>query len=304
MKKDEVLARFKDDLRKSSDHTRRSRLHYAELFLDFAGDPPWSRTAVTKFLDQAAEEYAPGTQRLLYSIVRRVFDAARAVAEEDRQRMLAAADPDDPASVRKILQVLATPLPAWPMGKRDAPRVGDEDIRAPALEFDEGKAMVELAVSGQLTEAESAFLAVASTYGARPEELLRISPEHLDWDQERIFIDTCKGGVKRWHSIPEQIAPHLGNYGFAKEYSPFRLHQMYLGIEKRAGVKHRERAGFHSFRRTLDTWLMDRLGEAKTKVFLRWKLKSSPEMPLRYYTAEQATIDAEVFEVLPFLPFW
>lgn len=307
MDKSEILTRFESDLWRSSASVRKARLFYARLFLDFAGDSaePWNKSTVINFLKWIErQEYSKGTCRQIYSITRRVFDAARAVADEGRQRAISSVDPDDPGAVRGILQALATPLPSWPMGKRDAPRVGSEDVEAPALSPEEVEAMIALAHDGQLSPSEAGFLAVATTFGPRREELLRIRPEHLNWKERTIYIDTCKGGEPRFHAIPSEIEQPLRAYGFGGTYSLFKLSRMYLTVEQRAGILHRPGAGFHSIRRRLDTCLIDRLGEVKTKVFLRWKLKASSEMPRRYYTAEQAKIDAEVFEVHPFLYRW
>lgn len=302
--KDAVLKRFEEELSRSAPAVRRQRVAYAHMYLEHA-DPsaPWSRTAVQKFLNWIERQgYAGTTQALIYSVVRRLFDAARVVAEEERQQALTTVDPQDPAAVREILLALATPLPIWPMGKRDGPKSGS--VMAPALTKEEVGLMVTLAIRNELADHEAAYLAVATTYGPRREELSRLNPESVDWKKGTIFIDTCKGGVAREHQIPPQIAAHLKKYDFSTYYSPFNMSRLYISIEARAGVEHREGAGFHSLRRLLDTALVDKLGTAKAATFLRWKTKASSEMALRYYTAEADRVDAQVFAKHPLLPLW
>lgn len=304
MNREAVLKRFEEELSRSAPTVRKQRVAYARMFLDHADHTsPWSRDAVQKFLNWIERQgYSPTTQSNIYSVVRCLFNAARIVAEEERQQTLAAVDPQDPAAVSEVLLALATPLPIWPMGKRDGPKTGN--VLAPALTREEVGQMVALAIRNELADHEAAYLAVATTYAPRREELSRLNPESVDWKKGTIFIDTCKGGVAREHKIPPQIAAYLKKYNFSTYYSPFNMSRMYVSIEARAGVEHREGAGWHCVRRVLDTELVDKLGTAKAKTFLRWKTKASSEMALRYYTAEFEKVDAKVFAKHPLLPLW
>jgi len=267
----EILTGFTDELWQSSPHTISSRVFYARKWLDFASRPPekWDRALVIRFLKRLeAEGYAKGTQRNIFQIVKRVFD---------------------------VVQV------TWPMGKRGAPKVQASDVIKSALELDEIRAMVEVAKAGHLQADHSCFLALSTTYGLRREELVRVRGEHIDYEMERIWVDTCKGGVQRYHLIPREIVPYLRSHDFSRAYSLFDMSRLYGEIEKAAGLPHRDGAGFHAIRRPLDTILVQ-WDYIRCKIFLRWKLTG--DMALAYVTLDPLKVDREVFEVHPFLPFW
>lgn len=267
----EILKRFEEDLWQSSPHTVSSRHFYAKMWLDFASQPPekWDRSLVIRFLKRLDDEgYAKGTQRNIFQIVKRVFDAA---------------------------------LVPWPMGKRGAPRVQTSDVVKPALELDEIRTMVEVAKAGKLEADQACFLAKSTTYGLRREELVRVRGEHIDYEMERIWVDTCKGGVQRYHLIPGEIVPYLRSHDYSRAYSLFDMSRIYREIEAKAGLPHRDGAGFHAIRRSLDTILVQ-WDYIRCKIFLRWKLTG--DMALAYVTLDPLKVDREVFEVHPFLPFW
>jgi len=302
---DKILKRFEDDLYQSSPRTARARVTDAQRFLAFAGPPPWNRQTVIRYIRHLEkQDYAPGTIRLEYSIVKRVFDAAKAIHEEDQRAFIFSVDPNNPSAVAEIIKALSAPPPTWDMGKRGAPKVAAKDVVAPALTAEEIQTMVETAKAGRLEDDEVAFLAVSTTYGLRREEMVRIEPEHFDWGEKTIYILTCKGGDERLHLIPEEIIPWLAGHDFSKRYSLFALSKMYRQIEAKSGIGHREGAGWHSPRRQLDTMLMDILPMPQVKTFLRWKTRSSSEMPMRYYSAGLERLERAVFSVHPFVPFW
>jgi len=303
--RDKILARFVDDLWQSSERTRRSRAAVARRFLDFAGDPPWNRRTVIRFLKHLEKQgYAPMTRRTAYSVVKRVFDAAGLVIEDERSRLISSVDPGDPTAMAQLVKALAIQRPTWDMGKRAAPRVDAKDIVAPALEVEEIRAMVDSAREGKLGTDEAAFLALAVTFGLRREELCRIAPEHIDFSQKTVHILTCKGGDERTHLIPEQILPWLMEHDFSKVYGLWDLWRVYRQIEDKSGVAHRENAGWHSIRRPLDTLLREILPEPMVKSFMRWRMASSSDMTLRYYSKDTREVDLAVYKVHPFLQFF
>lgn len=303
--RDRILARFVEDLRAASDHTRDSRRYYAVKFLDFAGDPPWDRGTVLAFDEELRREgYSPGTRRTIYSITKRVFDAAKAVHEKERRDLLASVNPQDPSAAAEMIEALATEAPSWPMGKRDTPVVESRDVVKPALEMEEMAAMIATAREGRLKADEAAFLALSSTYGMRREELARVRPQDLNWEEETVWVDTIKRGEKREHLIPEEIVPYLAAHDFSRKYEVYQLSHMWRVIEYKAGVDHEDGAGWHSPRRLLDTTLLDLLPVPTVKHFFRWKMGTSSEMPLLYFSKKAAEVDREVFAVHPFLPFW
>jgi len=269
--REEILKRFEEDLWQSSDHTLASRLAYARKFLDFAGRSPeeWDRSLVIRFMKKLDKEgYSKGTQRLIYTITKRVFDAAGV---------------------------------PWLMGKRGAPKVQPSDVLKPTLELEQVSIMVDAAKKGKLASDETAFLALSTTLGLRREELVRIGKEHIDYEAGRIYVLTCKGGIERHQLLAPEIIPYLKGHDFTKPYSLATMSKIYRSIELKAGIEHQDTAGWHSFRRALDTVLVQ-WNYIYCKIFLRWKLTG--DMALAYVTLDPLKVDEEVFKHHPFLPFW
>lgn len=307
----EIAKHFVEELEQSSEHVKRDRLYYCRMFLDFAGDRPfseWNKGLVKSFQRQL-EGYQPTTQRKIYGIVKRVFDAAKAVHEAERTRLLSEVNPDDPTAVAEILKAMSLPGPTWDLGKRAAPRVQSADMERPSLSEEEIGAMVAAAKQGLLKPQEAAFLALASVYGLRRGELASIRPEHINYQKKTLFVLTEKGGEQREQLLADEIIPYLEEYGFRESPSPFQMSSIYLGIEHRASLEHRYNGGWHRFRRVLDTSLVDACqgigqvpGELYAHFFLRWRLSSS--MVERYYTKSPLEIDRRVLDVHPVVPLW
>lgn len=303
MDKAEILDRFCDRLRSSSEHVVKHRRFYAEKFLDFAEEPPWTEATVLGFVKQLESEgYSRGSQRTIYGVVKAVFDAAKSVAEEEKTRLISAVDPSNSTAVAQVLKLLATPPLEWPMPKRSAPTVRDEDVVAPAASVEDIARMIAAAREGRLEPVETALVALSTTFGMRREELALVRPE--DIGDGTIFINTVKGGTARIHHIPEEIMPFVTQYPFNRDYSLFQLSSMYHQIEYKSGVEYHPGTGWHAIRRQLDTRLSDYLPLPAVRLFLRWKIKGSPDMAVRYYSKELEENDREVFAVHPFLPLW
>lgn len=271
MQKAEILSRFEEELWQSSEHTKKSRMYYAEKFTKFAGDSDgWDKTTVIRFMKKLEKEgYSKGSQRQVYQIVKRVFDAAGIT---------------------------------WPMGKRAAPKVQPSDIVKPSVSSSVVETMVTAAKEGKLLPDEAAFLALSTTYGLRREEMIRIGSEHIDYENERIYITTCKGGTERYQLIPQEIVPYLQAHDWDKLYSLTGLTIMYGNIEKKCGIVHTDGSGWHAIRRSLDTNLIQ-WNYIYTKMFLRWRL--SGDMAIAYVTLDPLKVDRTVFEQAhPFLKFW
>lgn len=308
MDKSIIRSQFLSELSESSDHTRQVRKYYCDKFLDFAGDKPfseWNKSLVNAFLTQLrAEGYSPGTVRLWYGVVKRVFDAARAVHESERARLISEVNPADPAAVASVLQAMSLPGPNWDFGKRSAPRVEAQDVVKPASTLEQLSAMVAAAKKGVLSVPERAYLAVSSIYGLRREELSLIRPEHIDWGKQTIFVTTSKGGERRNQLLCEEIIPYLAEYRFPEVLTLFQMSAMYQRIAFKAGVELPYLSGWHSPRRFLDTALRDLCGELETKIFLRWRISASSEMVERYYSRDPLLIDAQVLAVHPVVALW
>lgn len=312
MDKSKIATRFEEELSNSSDHVKKSRLFYCKMFLDFAPEDfsQWNKGLVNNFLKRLrGEGYSPGSTRNIYSITKRVFDAAKAVHESERTRLISEVNPSDSSAVAEILKAISLPGPSWDMGKRGAPRVESSDVVKPSLTLEEIGAMVEAVKHGLLEPPEVAYLALASVYGLRREELVRIRPEHIDYKKKTIFVLTAKGGEQRSQLLCDEVIPHLKAYDFQDTPSLFEMSKMYWRIEHKAGLVHKDGGGWHQFRRALDTELVDECnrlnqapGELYAHFFLRWRLSSS--MVEHYYSRSPLEIDARVLSVHPVVALW
>lgn len=306
MDKEAIIEYFLEDLSRSSEQTRNSRIFYCKKFLQFAGNKPfteWNKTLVNDFVTSLEDEgYAPLTIRNIIGIVKRVFDAAKAVHEAERTRLISSVNPKDQSAVAEILQALSLPSPQWDMGKRAMPR--GVAIDRPVLALDEIKQMVTAARDDSLELPQVFYLSLASIYGLRREELLRVRREDLDFNQKTIFVHTVKGGEQRPQLLADEIIPYLKEYSFDIAYSPFMMSFMFDKICAKSGVEDRDGGGWHCFRRALDTTLRDLCGALPTKMFMRWRLSSSPEMVDRYYSKDPLENDAFVLSKHPVVEFW
>ena len=311
MDKKEIAHRFLEELSNSSEHVRKSRLYYCNMFLDFAPEnfSDWNKALVNKFLRHLeVEGYAPGSRRNVYGIVKRAFDAARAVHEAERTRLISEVNPSDTSAVAEILKAMSLPGPTWDMGKRAAPKVESKDVVKPAATLEEIGAMAGAAKRGALNEMEVAFLVMASVYGLRLGELIRIRPEHINYRKKTLFVLTEKGGEQRDQRLADELIPLLKACDW-KGCSPYQASQMFWQIEYKAGLLHKEGGGWHEMRRLLDTELVNACnglehvpGELYAHFFLRWRLSGS--MVEHYYSRSPLEIDARVLSVHPVLPLW
>lgn len=294
----EILDHFVADLSQSSEHTQRSRAFYAGKFLQFAGDRPfseWNKTLVNDFLRELEEEgYAPGTIHNVYSIVKRVFDSAKAVHKAERARLISGTNANNPGAVAEILKAISLPGPSWDVGKRAAPKVSSGAVVKPAATLEEMQTVIAAAKGGVLTPGETAYLALSSVYGLRREELCRVREEHLNFQKNTIYVLTVKGGEQRHQLLCDEVIPYLKAYRFQEEYSPYNMWAIYQRIWAKAGIRPRDGSGWHSPRRYLDTTLVNVFGELYAHIFLRWKLSSSSRMTERYYSQDPLQIDEEI----------
>jgi len=248
------------------------------------------------------EGYSPGTVRWVYAIVKRVFDAAKAVHEAERTKLISKTDPKDPGAVAQLIKAISLPGPNWDLGKRSAPRVEAEDVVKPVASFEELRMMTT--ARDELTAQERAYLALSSIYGLRREELVRVRPKHFNFKEKTIYVMTCKGGERRNQLLCNEVMPYLRDYDFQAEYSLFQMSAMYHRICAKSGFRAKDGSGWHSPRRYLDTVLRDLCGELETKIFLRWRISASSEMVERYYSRSPLEIDEAVLRVHPIVPLW
>lgn len=307
MDKAEILNRFLEELDHSSPETIRTRKFWAEKFLRFAPSDftKWNKSLVYSFEQKLRDErYAGLTVRTAFGIVKRVFDAARAVHEAERTRLISEVDPNNSSAVAEILQAMQIPGPQWDLGKRAMPRVEISEITKPVLSFDEIEKMVATARDSKLALPEICYLALNSIYGLRRGELCAIRKEHFNFSDNTLFVMTEKGGERRKQLLAEPIIPYLKEYDFGVDYSPFIMTCLFKKICSKSQVEKRDGMGWHALRRALDTILISQFGELKTHVFLRWRLSSSSQMELRYFSADPLQIDDEVLARHPIARLW
>jgi integrase len=305
--KAEIMERFRAELSGSSQHTQKDRAFYAQKFLEFAGDRPfeeWNKRMVNDFLERLKDEgYAPGTIRKIYSIVKRVFDAAKSVYEADKYKLISSVNPNDPGALAQVLKAMALPGPTWDLGKRSAPRVNSRDTVKPTVTLEQIRAMVEAAKD--LGDGYTPYLCLSSIYGLRRAELCRVRREHIDFEGRTIYILTAKGGEQRYQLLCEEAVPYLIECNFPP-LSLFQMSSIYHRICAKAGIALEEGTGWHAPRRFLDTELVKLFGELPTHIFLRWKLSSSSQMVERYFSAggDPIEIDKMVLKDHPVVPLW
>lgn len=202
----------------------------------------------------------------------------------------------------------------WPFTADDTPYPEDE-AHAPALQPEQVEQLIKARV--KLSRAERFFLAVATTWVVRREELSRIKKR--DYDSETFIIHTAKHGRKVRHLIPDCLKPIFADYR-PKELSPGALTLMYKRIVSKAGLQHERGAGFHSIRRTLTTMLAARLPQnsldpALIADYAGWSRKSlgiffgGAAMVGIYRRPEILDTDSYgndrvIYSIHPFLPLW
>lgn len=302
---DPILERFLGDLHNSDDRVKNSRAHYAQMWLDYAGEPPWTREMVWAFEKKLKEEgFSEGTVRQVYSIVKRVFDAAAVVAIDRQQKLIAEVDPSDPGATIAIIKALGTKIPRWDMGKRDAPEVKHQNT--PVTSIENLTAMVKAALHDGFEPPEKAFLGLASVYPMRRGELARIQPEDLHYDRHTIFLRTEKGGEEREQLLCDELVPILQAYDFRRRYSDFEVSKMWHVIESKTGLTHEPDSGWHSLRRLVVTTLRRTWGQdsMQVKIFGHWRMASSPEITDRYVHEDPLAVDREVLAKHPIVPLW
>jgi len=154
---------------------------------------------------------------------------------------------------------------------------------------------------------ELAKLAVSTVYGLRRAEIRLITKEDINPVKNTINIKTRKKGRYRTHLIPEEIRDYVYWYEWDKIVSDNQTSVIFRGIFKKCGM-YQDGFGPHTIRRSLATQLGMKMGgmdREKLKHFLRWKDRYEDILALyQQFDKESESIDKEVFQVHPFLPFW
>jgi len=203
---------------------------------------------------------------------------------------------------------------SWPFTADDTPYPEDEE-NAPALLPEQVEQLIK--ARARLSKAERFYLAIATIWVVRREELSRIKKR--DYDDSTFLIHTAKHGRPVRHLIPDCLHQVFADYR-PKEHTPAALSVMYRRIFAKAGLKHQKGEGWHSIRRTLNTILaallpQNRLDPAILADYAGWSKKSLGPL---YGGAAMVGVyrhpeildtdpygkDRIIYNIHPFLPLW
>jgi integrase len=309
---------FITELENSSPQTLRVHLFWCDKFLSCAPEKlsEWDKRLVSKFrtkLEKDEHPYSTETVRMALGVVKRVFDAAKAVHEAERTRMLGLVNPKDETAVAELLATMSLPGPRWDVGKRYLPRAQADEITRPRMEMAEIQKIVQAARGGKLDKPETAFVALSSVYGYRAGEIRTVQREDLDYRHGTIYVKTEKGGERRLQLLVPEIIPYLKKYEWDFDFSADQMTCMFKAICKTAGVALVYRRSWHAFRRTLETDIRDSLACDKEltrdpvtilHIFFRYRMVSSREMPDRYYSMDSLQADKLALAHNPVVALW
>ncbi len=202
----------------------------------------------------------------------------------------------------------------WPFAADDTPYPEDEAQSHP-FRPDQVEQLIK--ANGKLSNTERFYLAVATTWIVRREELSRIKKR--DYDGETFTIHTAKHGRKVKALIPDVLKPIFADYR-PKEHNPSSLSLMFRRICAKAGLDHEKGYGWHSIRYALTTVLRpaliaNRIDPAILANYVGWARQSQSkefgDIPMMAaYTRPEIlnndpySIFKVIYSVHPFLPLW
>ncbi len=202
----------------------------------------------------------------------------------------------------------------WPFESDDAP-YPEKKQKLPVLLQAEVEQLIK--ARAKLSSAERFYLAVATTWIVRREELSRIKKR--DYDGKTFIIHTAKHGKGAKHLIPDALKPIFADYR-PKEHNPSALSQMFKRICAKAGLEHKKRWGWDSIRYRLNTLLKDvclpqnSLNPSLLNDYAYWKQSAGgrhrgADMNEDYRHPEILDtdphgLDKVIYSIHPFLPLW
>lgn len=202
----------------------------------------------------------------------------------------------------------------WPFEADDTPYPEDEAQSHPLLP-EQVEQLIK--ANAKLSKAERFYLAVATTWIVRREELSRIKKR--DYDGETFVIHHAKHGRKVKHLIPDALRQIFADYR-PKEHNPSALTIMFRRICAKTGFEHQKGMGWHSLRHTLTTMIAIRLPQnsfdpALIADYSGWSRKAMggffggvsmvgiyrhPEI----LDTDPYGIDKTIYSIHPFLSLW
>jgi len=267
----DLLTAYREDLlrRRVSRFTFAQYLRVVEYFLSFC-KKDFSKTKILDFIFTFTKNCSPAYTRWVNDVLSSFFK---------RMRRLGLIKEDYPISSEDL------PKPA-----------GFLEIRRPSFRKEEVLQLIGFAKQSG-SQREKAYLALATTYGLRREELLRLRKQDIG---ERLLIRTAKGGEPREHLIPEEIRPYLSfDFDRIKSSNPITL--TFRKLFEKAKVP---QLGIHAIRRSLNTELrLSGIDPEAVFRFLRWK-PSKRDMSAYYFSLSYPEIDRLIFEKHPWIQAW
>jgi len=180
------------------------------------------------------------------------------------------------------------------------PKVKDSEVSRPVFTANEVVHIISRAKE-VCNERELAFLAAASVYGLRREEIgtLEVCDGHVK-------VHTAKDGEVAFQIIPDAIKDYMKGYRACSDVR--YMTRVFQSVMSKVGLEVNRGYGWHSIRRALATELALREVSALNIVrFMRWSdagVKGELGMLVIYARCEQDKIDKSIFEVHPFLSAW
>ncbi len=302
MSKKTILDRFSQDLANSPERVRKERVKIAQRFLDWCEGDLTTGKVLEWLQHLKKQDYAPGSLKNYYGVVKRLFDAASKVGEEDRIQAIQKVDPNNPSAVAQVLKIVSIPPLRWDLGKRATPEITEDDVLRVVLPPEEIELLVKIARDLTAMPVLSAFTTLSVIYGLRRGEFMAITPQ--DITKESIIIRTEKHGRRRKHLLPGEIQPYVHSYDFVPRLTISQTTRLWYDAERLAGIPRREGQGWHSVRRSVDTVLMRLVSIPEVRQFLRWKRSGALGMESLYFSMTDAENDKAVFAVHPFLKLY
>jgi integrase len=180
------------------------------------------------------------------------------------------------------------------------PKIKDSEVNRPSFSVDEVVYIISKAKE-VCNERELSFIAAASVYGLRREEIgtLEVSDGHVK-------VNTAKDGEVAFQIIPDAIKDYMKGYRACNDVR--YMTRVFHRIMSKVGLEVNRGYGWHSIRRALATELVLRdISALNILRFMRWSdasMKGEFGMLVIYVRCEQDKIDKSIFEVHPFLSVW
>jgi len=180
------------------------------------------------------------------------------------------------------------------------PRVKNSEVNRPSFTTDQVVHIISRARE-VCNERELSFLAAASVYGLRREEI-----GTLEVRDGVVRVNGAKGGESSLQLIPDAVKDYMRGYRGCGDVA--YMTKVFRRIMRKVGLEVGRGYGWHSIRRALATELALRGVSALNILrFMRWSdssLEGEFGMLAIYARREQDKIDRSIFEVHPFLPIW